>query len=88
VIKLPAVGGGNAYIAADDFVVLSVLDNLLDFLDSTVHVGSASTNDNDVLGRSVTSVFTKLDRKRLLLADDPIARYQIIYSHINQGQTR
>lgn len=50
-------------------VILCVLDDLEDFLDSAIDLAALTTNEDDILG-CVADVSAKLDRECLLLAND------------------
>ncbi len=57
------------YIAAHDLIVLSIFDDLLDFLDRAINISTDTAHDNDVL---VASLSTELDGQSLVLANDPV----------------
>lgn len=58
------------YIAADDFVVLGIFDDLMDTLNSLVHIRTWPTDENNILVRSIASLCSNLDRKGLFFTDD------------------
>ena len=62
----------GTHIAVNDLVVLRGLDDLHNLLDGPVYVCADPTNDDNVLGRGVISIRTKLDGQSLVLADDTI----------------
>lgn len=61
---------GRTYVAANNLVILGILDDLLDLLDGTIDVSADTTNDNDVLSRSITSLGANLDGQGLVFTND------------------
>lgn len=62
--------GEATYVAALDFVVLSLLDYLEDLLDGRGDVRAGAADLDNVLGSGISSLGTDLDRQCLVLADN------------------
>ena len=62
--------GRGTYVAAENQVVLRVLDNLLDLLDGAVDFAAGTADEDDVLGGRVPNLGTDLDGEGVLVADD------------------
>ena len=62
--------GRGTYVAAENQVVLRVLDNLLDLLDGAVDFAAGTADEDDVLGGRVPNLGTDLDGEAVLVTDD------------------
>ena len=68
-------------VATDDSVVLGILDDLEDLLDSTIDICACTADQDHVLSRGITDLSADLHGKRLVLADDSIQRSPILAYH-------
>ena len=74
----------GTHVAADNLVVLGILDNLLNFLDSAINVFADTANHNDVISRSIASIGAELNGQRLVFTDDPVLQK----GNQHQGQSQ
>ena len=59
-------------MAVINLVVLGVLDDLENLLDSMIDIGTGTTDKDDIDAFWITSLCADLDRKRLIFADDAV----------------
>ena len=62
------------HVAADNLVILGILDDLLNFFDSTINLFADTANHNDVISRSIASIGAELNGQGLVFTDDPAKR--------------
>lgn len=68
--KWKAVTEMTTYVAADNFIVFGVLNNLKDFFDSSIDIRSNSAHKDNVLVVWNACIGTNLDRKGLVFPND------------------
>ena len=67
----------GTHVAADNLVILGILDDLLNFLDSAINVFADTANHNDVISRSITSISAEFNGQSLVFTDDPVCKKEI-----------
>ena len=60
----------STYVAADDFIVFGVLDNLKDFFGGSIDIRSNSAHKDNILVVWNACIGTNLDRKGLVFPND------------------
>lgn len=60
------------YVARDNLIVLSVLNDLLNFLCGTVNIRAGTTNEDDIFSRGITCLCADFNRERLVLTNDAV----------------
>lgn len=68
--KWKTVAKMSTYVAADNFIVFGVLDNLKNFFDSSIDIRSNSAHKDNILIVWNACIGTNLDRKGLVFPND------------------
>lgn len=78
----------ETHIAVVDFVILGVLDDPVNLLDSTVNVTADSAHEDDVLSGVVASLSTELNGKGHVFTDNTAYHVSITRIITMDGLTR
>jgi hypothetical protein len=62
----------KTHIAVDNFIILSIFNDLANFFDSPIDISAYTTNEDRFLSRVFPGICAKLDNKRLVFSDDTI----------------
>jgi hypothetical protein len=60
----------KTHIAANNGIILGILDDLGDVFDGTIDIDAGASDKNDIFIRCVANFSAKLDRERRVLTND------------------